>query len=66
MDDLSMVVQEFYTELSARALKLGPAGNEFSVNEFLGRVEDFVCVRAHGILFLTRYVLLHPALPCSF
>ncbi|KAI6177659.1 hypothetical protein M3Y97_00932100 [Aphelenchoides bicaudatus] len=54
MEDLEMIVQHFYTEISDRALKFGPIGSDFVLNELLEHIEDFICVRAHGILFCTR------------
>lgn len=54
MDDLSLIVQDFYTAISERALRLGPIGSEFTSNELLEHIESFLCIRAHGILFFTR------------
>lgn len=54
MSDLEMIVQNFYTAFSDRALKIGPTGSEFALNELLDHIEDFICVRAHGIFFCTR------------
>lgn len=49
-----MIVQEFYTAISDRALRLGPIGAEFTTTELLEHIESFLCVRAHNILFFTR------------
>lgn len=55
MDDLSIIIQDFYTAISDRSIKLGPIGAEFTSSEFLEHIENFVCVRAYGLLFQTRY-----------
>ncbi|KAI6188462.1 hypothetical protein M3Y98_00357500 [Aphelenchoides besseyi] len=54
MDDLSMIVQDFYSALPERLAKYTAKLPSFSSTTLLEHVESFVCVRAYGVLFCTR------------
>ncbi|KAI6177658.1 Rab5 GDP/GTP exchange factor [Aphelenchoides bicaudatus] len=54
MEDLSMMVQNFYIDMSELAQKLKSTSKNFDMYEFLELLEDFVCLQAHGVLFFTR------------
>ncbi|KAI6240097.1 hypothetical protein M3Y99_00494900 [Aphelenchoides fujianensis] len=54
MDDLSMIVQDFYTALPERLAKSTSKLPTYSSTALLEHVENFVCIRAYGVLFCTR------------
>jgi len=54
MDDLSNMVQSFYTRMSERFVHLKLSSEEMKPSDLIAQLENYVCGRAYSMLFCAR------------